>query len=155
MWPNWVFAGSPESIYPRARTNALPGTHLLCAVDAFSFCLSRPVTFTQSHTSATTEEWDVGSSQTNGQEINRGQKESHKSQAHPDACSLKPCDRKQLGRCGWELTHPLSLSSQWFQNPASHRCFCLLRAVLTFVSATTDPDPGPAQEPPTAHRLAG
>lgn len=24
MWPNWGFAGSLESIYPRARTNALP-----------------------------------------------------------------------------------------------------------------------------------
>lgn len=38
-----------------------------CVADSFSFCLSQPMAFTQSHTSATTEAWDVGLNQTNGQ----------------------------------------------------------------------------------------
>lgn len=67
MWPNWGFSGSQESTYQKARTNTPPRTQLLSVADSFSFCLSRPMAFTQSHTSATTEAWDVGSNQTNGQ----------------------------------------------------------------------------------------
>lgn len=47
-------------------TNTPPRTQLLCAAHSFSFCSSRPMAFTQSHTAATREAQDVGSSQTNG-----------------------------------------------------------------------------------------